>query len=460
MKNTIVFFLIILTAKFSVAQSVKYDTSSFINYDEAKKANKLIFINLRSSGNQPRDYLEESGLHHPEAGQFYNKTFINYLYDIKDSAAVFLIKKFKPRQFPVYYFLDAKGNLLYKDSKLDSKPAKYLAMADSALKYKEFYKAISVYQQKFTEETITKTELKDYINLRMALDSLDNAVLIEKYADFMTEEDANDIETILLIRKAGPILGGKAYSKTLINKEVRSAAFKLSANYKPGFTARLIKNTLSYASENKDQALANRLAKFHQFNNNKADYEIEPHSPYILMTYYRNVKDTAKYLVQLAKYYDKYFLMPSDVMNSYNERAKSQLSLNSKVIEARKKEVINPTKSPLVSSTKQAFVLQTYQPNAVAQSLSYGAVQIVNTKVQDPLYLNKGISWSRKAITLEPNLYKAKFALAKLLYRAGFYEEAEKIQYEGIETAKKTSSKMNLEPFKKDLDLIRNRNME
>lgn len=441
----------LLTANICWSQNIIYNSTGAVNFKEAQESDKLIFINLRSSGDKPKNYLEESGLNHPEAGSFYGKTFFNYLFDIKDSEADFLMKRFKPKVFPSYYFLDSNGDLIYKDSRLSSNSAKYLAMADIALKRYQAFKTISAYKQKFETGTINKIELKDYISLKIAIDSFDNAELIERYADFITDEELTDVETVLFILKAGPLVGGKAYKKAFKNKEVKSEAYKQSI----GLSTRMRVNTLAYASKNKDVSLAKKLAGFYQYNYNKIDYPTEPYSPQILMEYYRNVKDTANYLEEIVKYYDKSLNISPDSAKKYDEISKQKYS---SYIEKRNEKQTENTLTGVKEILKPNF--QNYPVNIYARRLNDGASLIYNLKTYDPKYFYKGISWSRKANELAPQLYLPKNILAKLLYRAGFYDEAEKTQIDAITTAEKNRNNNNLERLKNELQFIRNRNLE
>ncbi len=421
------------------------DTSGRVIF--SNPSNKLIFIEFQS----PSYYKESSNkvakfspLANKETADFLSENFLCFRSILGDNPKLtsFLAKKGQRSTLPKYFVFDSDSNFLASDFGTLSKVTDFQILRDSAVKKAKTLNFLKVYKAKFTNNTITKQELKHFIEIKLKLQQFDNGELIEKFAEQMVESDSDDPEILLLIMRSGPISGGLAIKKEVANKELYLSTLKKEyKNYSPSFTKRSIDNTIAYATKTKNFDLIRSAARSYQYHFHRSVYKKEPFNSWVMMGYYKNIKDTTNYLNYLFKTYDKFLLITLD------SAKKRDAELTEKVKQQNSATGVTTVK---ISSKP----VEGYFSNA----LSYVASQIVKYKAKDPNYLTKGIEYCQHALLLAPGNYQSKVALAQLLYQSGFYYEAEKMQREAINNfGVPASSKLR---YTADLQKIINRTME
>lgn len=421
------------------------DTSRTVSFLKLKNSKKLIFIELQS----PAYYKVEvkknrkySPLANKETATFLSQNFNCFRYFIGDSLTSFLFKRQLPKILPAYYIFDTDSNLLYSSFGVNKSVKDFELMRDSALGKAKELGHLKFYKDKLAQNTITKTELKDFIELKLQLKQYDNGELIEKFATEMDETDTENPEILLLIMQAGPFYRGLASQKAVTNKELYNAIYKKEYyNYFPWFNQRALTNSIAYATKTKNLEMIKDVAGSYQYRHNKSDYNKEPYSPWVMMNYYKTTNDTSNFLTYLTKYYDKYLLITPDSSKKYD----------AKLEEKRKSNMLN-------NKIKNGSVTTMANKNYFANRLNYAVGQLIKYQIKNPVYLNKAISYCQHSLLLAPNFYSTRANLAYLLYLSGFYSEAEKVQQEAIDTPKiPVRIKAN---YVSDLEKIRNRSME
>ncbi|MBR9998463.1 MAG: thioredoxin family protein [Cyclobacteriaceae bacterium] len=77
---------------------------------KAKAENKLIFLDAYASWCGPCKLLKSRTFTDEEAGEFFNKHFVNVAIDMEKGDGRELAKKFKIRAYPTLIFVDGDGN--------------------------------------------------------------------------------------------------------------------------------------------------------------------------------------------------------------------------------------------------------------------------------------------------------------------------------------------------------------
>ena len=198
---------------------------------------------------------------------------------------------------------------------------------------------------------------------------------------------------------------------------------------------------MEYATENKDFQMARTAAQFVQYRYHRSEYKKEMYNSRVLMDYYKSIKDTSTFLRYVVETYDDYLLVTPDSSQRYEAKILDRMR-------SKKSKDENGDNETVARAPKDYF----------AALLNYGAGQVLNSKTKDPNYLSKGISYCQHALLLAPSHYRSKVALAQLLYRSGFFYEAEKTQREAINTFGIPPSTKLL--YSADLEKIINRTVE
>jgi thioredoxin 1 len=82
--------------------------------EQAKKENKLVFLDLYASWCGPCKVLKLKTFPNADVGQFFNANFINYAVDAEKGIGVELAKKFNITGYPTLLFVDSNGKLVAK----------------------------------------------------------------------------------------------------------------------------------------------------------------------------------------------------------------------------------------------------------------------------------------------------------------------------------------------------------
>ncbi len=79
---------------------------------EAKKQNKLIFLDAYTTWCGPCKLLKKNTFPDSEAGEFFNKNFINVAIDMEKGDGPALAEKFQVTAYPTLIIADGDGNLV------------------------------------------------------------------------------------------------------------------------------------------------------------------------------------------------------------------------------------------------------------------------------------------------------------------------------------------------------------
>jgi hypothetical protein len=459
MKKLILLLLAIFLTPALFAQSIHYEKSFQTALAKAAARNKLVFLEIDLPKPLPNF---TSGLEDEEVAKKFNSNFINYRLTIADTAANQFRRKYQVNIFPAYLFIDKNGYMIYREDKDASLPKRYLIMADAALKQAASGKNLSDYDAQYQKGKYDVAFLKEYINLREKLGIYDNAKLIDQYVNFLSISDLSDYQTVLFILKAGPYAYGKTYTLALNNRPVYDSIYKTEpAADRSAINGRIVDNTFKEAVRTKNTALAEQAANYSR-NIRLKDYrQASIASTKVMLGYYLATKDTANYLRQASNFYDySYMTISADSSKKLEEaRRTAQMNLiNSgrKIISADSMKKLIAKNGDKSTQFKQVFSTSTPAFN-VANELNNAAYTFYTTGTVNPNYLSKAIIWSRRAILLNP-IFAYYDTLAHLLYRYGFYAEAEADQSIAVNLAKQSAPGQS-ERMKQELEKIKKRTL-
>ena len=133
MKKIILFlFLVISTALFS-QDGIKFGKQSFVQtLEQAKKENKLIFLDAFASWCGPCKLLDKNVFPKKEVGDYFNANFLNLHIDMEKGEGIEIAKKYSIYSYPTLLFIDGDGKVVYKAAGYMS-PQELISIAKEAV---------------------------------------------------------------------------------------------------------------------------------------------------------------------------------------------------------------------------------------------------------------------------------------------------------------------------------------
>ncbi|PPZ91679.1 thiol:disulfide interchange protein [Cloacibacterium normanense] len=133
MKKIILFlFLVISTVLFS-QDGIKFGKQSFAKtLEQAKKENKLIFLDAFASWCGPCKLLDKNVFPKKEVGDYFNANFLNLHIDMEKGEGIEIAKKYSIYSYPTLLFIDGDGKVVYKAAGYMS-PQELISIAKEAV---------------------------------------------------------------------------------------------------------------------------------------------------------------------------------------------------------------------------------------------------------------------------------------------------------------------------------------
>ena len=133
MKKIIPFlFLLISTMLFS-QDGIKFGKQSFAQtLEQAKKENKLIFLDAFASWCGPCKLLDKNVFPKKEVGDYFNANFLNLHIDMEKGEGIEIAKKYSIYSYPTLLFINGDGKVVYKAAGYMS-PQELISIAKEAV---------------------------------------------------------------------------------------------------------------------------------------------------------------------------------------------------------------------------------------------------------------------------------------------------------------------------------------
>lgn len=448
MKKTILILTLIACCFVSVeAQKINYESS-------IEKAKKIalqqqkplaILITIQPPVPMP-DFM--NGLNDDTVINKLNSHFINYKVAMEDTVASRkIIRDYKIVRFPSYIFLDSKGGLLFTDAAFIARAKSLLDIIDKAIAATK-EKSLVDYDSAYNAGNKSTAFLRDYILRRRKAGITNNADLIETYVNGLTVSDLKNYAEVLFILKAGPIVDSNAYKLVFTNRGIVDSIFKTEPMAdRVAMNSATIENSMIKAIAEKSIARAYATANFTRNSWTSDPAEAQKKWYMKMLQYYNGVKDTAGYLQKAAVFYDQYYMRIS--LDSV--RKKDSLRYET----AKNKAMENAGINANGKTTTRTFSFS-YAKDSYATELNNAAWSFYQYAGNINEYLLKAMLWSKRCIEYSPKpAYYDTYA--HLLYRLKFYDEAESMQKNAIESGK--AEKSNTTGFEEEYKKIKNRTL-
>ncbi|MGJ1331261.1 hypothetical protein [Sphingobacterium siyangense] len=171
---------------------------------------------------------------------------------------------------------------------------------------------------------------------------------------------------------------------------------------------------------------------------------------YYPLEYKRLMKDSLSYVRMARNYYEQsFYKVDPDSLSrmDFAQDRKINFSGNQLVLDSAQ----NAEFKSLVGKGRK------YYQDDLANNLNYGAKQILAFERNDPSVIFDAIRWQKKTIDLKPDVPAFRYTMALLLYRVGFYAQAEEEQQRAVKLSK--SNKLYQEKMKAVLKQMQSRRL-
>lgn len=117
MRSYTLIFCLLFTISFSAKSQIAFKDSSHTwkaMLAEAKKDNKLIFMDAYAVWCGPCKWMTKNVFSVPEVGQLFNRNFVNAYIDMEKGEGITLRKQYNIRFYPTYLFINGDGEVVHK----------------------------------------------------------------------------------------------------------------------------------------------------------------------------------------------------------------------------------------------------------------------------------------------------------------------------------------------------------
>jgi thioredoxin-related protein len=133
MKKIIPFFFLLISTTLFSQDGIKFGKQSFAQtLGQAKKENKLIFLDAFASWCGPCKLLDKNVFPKKEVGDYFNANFLNLHIDMEKGEGIEIAKKYSIYSYPTLLFIDGDGKVVYKAAGYMS-PQELISIAKEAV---------------------------------------------------------------------------------------------------------------------------------------------------------------------------------------------------------------------------------------------------------------------------------------------------------------------------------------
>lgn len=466
MKHVVLCFWVFWSALGSLrAQVIRFEKDSLGQvFAKARQQNKPVFLLLSPPPppvNLPPAVKAErnkSGLYAPAVADKLNQVFVSKELVFGTAEMGVAARRYNVTSYPSYLYFSPDGSLLYRRLGNTSDATQYLKDIAAAQQAQQDPQNLSYLAAEFRRGNRGAELLQHYLIKCRDLRLPAAPAVLDAYAQQLPAKAFYQPTEVLFILESGPVVGSPAFQLSRLSQRLIDSLYRaLPLPQRVAINNLIIKNTMAQATAAKDRSLAEKGANFarntwtNDYAKGARTYERN------MLTFYQNIGDTTAYLRQAVPYYERYYLnLPADSV----KKALAALQ----VFRQRQPALLQRLDSAArqrASGHRPVAVASTVQPIAVGgppasflQELNNGAWTIYQTGTRNKNYLSHAITWSKRTVDLDPAAYNND-TLAHLLYRLGFYAEAEARQQRAVELARQ--EKVSSIPYQQALEKMRKR---
>ena len=439
------------------AQVIRFEKDSLPQvFAAAQRQNKPVLVVVLPPpppANLPAA-LRQSALNSPAVAAQLNHDFLSKELAFGTPASREAVRKYQVTAYPTQLYFAPDGSLVHRSTGSSSSEANYLRELASVHTALADPHNLSYFRREYAQGNRAADFLRQYVAKTRQLRQLVEPAVLDAYVQQLPVQALGQAAELVFILENGPVLNSKAYLATRLDYRHSDSLFAaLPSAQRFAFNNAIIRNSMAQAIAAKDRNLANQTADFARrtWNNNYqrglTAYESN------MLTFYQATRDTASYLRTALMHFDR--VNASVSADSARKAVAAQQA-------QRPPMHLPPPSAPanLPPNTGKATMVQavtTGTPSAsFLQSLNNGAWGVYQTGTRNPQYLLRALLWSKRTVDAAPAAYSLD-TLAHLLYRLGFFSEAEARQTQAVALAQKDNS--SPVPYQQELQKIKSRTL-
>jgi thiol-disulfide isomerase/thioredoxin len=405
-------------------KGIKFTEGSWVQVlSEAKKQNKLIFIDIYTTWCGPCKAMSAKVFTNTQVGEKFNEAFINYKIDAEKGEGIELAKNFAITAYPTYLFVNAGGELVYRS--LGAMPAeKFIIEADKALTAGKSYKSSEELDKDFKEGRRDTGFLYEYMK-RKNLNGGENSVLLDEYLKATPESSYKTEKVLSIIAENIGTVETRAFEiladalNRYMNMTVQQQKYVLSG------ISKAKRNTFKKVLDNRDKALLERLIEaVRNTSYSMAGFEAEEKQ--FRLEYAKITRDVESFKKIASRESAK--LMAKTAEELAAETQQQITNFKEGALAKNLDETTPQFKMILDNLAENAQKTTSFQLNEYA----WGYVQMITS----PKDLEEALKWSERAIALVESPANLD-TYAILLSKLGRKKEAIKAEKKAIKLGKK-----------------------
>ena len=424
--NKVLYLLIILSfsSYASDNKGIEFKEGSWLEIlNEAKKQNKLIFIDIYTTWCGPCKMMSAKVFTLNIISEKFNESFVNFKIDAEKGEGIELAKKYAITAYPTYLFVNGNGDLVYRAMGAMS-AEKFIVEADKALLAGKTFKSSAELQKEFKAGKRDPDFLYEYMK-RISLNGGENVALLDEYLKAIPASQYKTEKVLALIAENIGTIESKAF---IILRDALNRYLNMTVSqqkYVLNGLSKAKRNTFKKAVDSQDKALLERLIDAIRATS-YSEVGFEAEEKQFRLEYAKITRDGENFKKIATKEAAKLMAKTSEDLV-----AETQLKIMNFKQGAREKNLDESTpqfKIFLDNMTNTAQKLTSFQLNEYA----WGYVQMIKNEKD----LEEAIKWSERAIELiesPTNLDTYAILLSKL----GRKKEAIKAEKKAIKLAKK-----------------------
>ena len=446
------------TASGAHAQAIRFEKDSLTQvFATAQRQNKPVLVVVAAPpppANLP-GVPRQSGLTAPAVAARLNRDFLNKELGFGSPASREVVRKYQVSAYPTYLYFGPDGSLLHRSTGSSSSEAGYLHDLASVQTALADPRNLGYYRREYAQGNRGADFLRQYVAKSRQLKQLVEPAVLDAYVQQLPVQALGQGSELVFILENGPVLSSKAYLATRLDPRHSDSLFAtLPAAQRFACNNAIIRNSLAQAIATKDRNLANQTAEFTRrtWTNNYQRGQMASESN--LLTFYQATRDTASYLRLAVLHFDRVSAGVS--ADSARRAVAAELALRQRAAMPRPVPAAgSPAATANAVAPVQTVTIGT-PPAAFLQVLNNGAYSIFQTGTRNPQYLSRALLWSKRTVDLAPAPYNLD-TLAHLLYRLGYYSEAEARQKLALALASKEKAQPAL--YQQELQKIMKRTL-